>query len=183
MLEKILMHVKQCSGTDLHAYRRSMIERRLAARMRTLGLDDPAVYLSRLETDPSECDSLIDTIGVNVSSFFRNPFVFEMIRKQVLPEIMERKKKTLSREIRIWSAGCGAGEEAYSMAMLIHMALKNEAEDWTPYIFATDIDGKALNRASEGIYRRDDFRTTKLGIMDAYVRPLDDNFQVSSTIR
>jgi len=182
-LDKVLARVKQVRGIDLGGYRQPMLERRLAARMRKLGVSDPAAYLRRLETDPSECDRLVDTIAINVSSFFRNPFVFEIIHKRILPDIIERKRGQPSREIRVWSAGCGAGEEAYSIAIILHAAIKGEAADWTPRIFATDIDGEALKAAAVGAYPRDSFQTTKLGILDKYFTPNGTGFEVRPFVR
>lgn len=151
--------------------------------MRKLGLDNHASYLARLDSDSKECRLLLDTIGINVSGFFRNTFVFEMIRKQILPAIMDFKRSSSSRELRIWSAGCGAGEEAYSIAILLHMALEDEEEEWTPYIFATDMDERALIRAGEGLYPRESLKDTRLGIVDACFSKLDEEYQVLPRIQ
>ena len=176
--DKILARVHEVSGIDLGGYRPSVLERRLAARLSKLGLSDPAAYLHRLETDPSECSRLIDEVGINVSSFFRDPLVFEIIRKRILPEILGRKRRKPSSEIRIWSAGCAAGEEAYSVAILVHLAVKSEVARWTTRIFATDVDGSALEMARAAVYPRASFESTKLGILDDYFTPSGTGFQV-----
>ena len=182
-LDEVVALVLQARGLDLSAYHRSMLLRRLAARMGKLGISDAAAYVRRLETDPAECGRLVDSVGVNVSSFFRNPLVFEIIRERILPEILERKRRKPSREIRVWSAGCGAGEEAYSMAILIHNAIKGEVSQWAPCIFATDIDHEALTAANRGAYPRESFETTKLGILDGYFTPTETGFEVRPFIR
>ncbi len=182
-LNMILARVHQVAGIDLAGYRRPLLKRRLAARMRLLGLSDPADYLFRLETDPSECNRFIDAVGINVSSFFRNPLVFEIVRERILPEILARKRQKSSREIRIWSAGCAMGEEAYSVAILLHMAIKGEVADWTPRIFATDMDEKALEAARGAVYGRTSFESTKLGILDEYFVPNGAGFEVRPFIR
>ena len=71
----------------------------------------------------------------------------------------------------MWSAGCAAGEEAFSIAVLVHRALKAELDDWRLPIFATDIDTKALTSAVECVYGRESFENTKLGILDEYFTP------------
>lgn len=180
---RVLEKVNQVTGVDLAVYRSPLLKRRLAARMRALGLIDPAAYLRRLETHPAECDRFIDAVGINVSSFFRNPLVFEIVHKRILPEILERKRRKSSSEIRIWSAGCAGGEEAYSLAILVHMAIKDRSADWTPLIFATDIDKGALESARTAVYPRESFGSTKLGILDKYFTPSGTGFEVRPLIR
>ncbi len=182
-LDRAVVRVRQVTGIDLAGYRRPMLERRLAARMRKLGLSDPAAYLLRLETHPSECGRLIDAVGINVSSFFRNPLVFEIIKERLLPEILERKRRKPSNEIRIWSAGCAGGEEAYSLAILLHMAIKGKVADWVPRIFATDMDGDALGLARAAVYPHASFESTKLGILDEYFMPKGTGFEVRPFIK
>ncbi|MEE8441483.1 MAG: protein-glutamate O-methyltransferase CheR [Spirochaetia bacterium] len=182
-LDKILARVREDSGIDLGCYRPAVVDRRLAARMSKLGLTDPTAYLQRLETDPSECDRLIDAVGINVSSFFRDPLVFEIISKRVLPEIIERKRSMSSREIRIWSAGCAAGQEAYTLAILVHLAVKGDVVNWTPHIFATDMDGSALEAAHVAAYPRTSFETTKLAIIDEYFTSRGTGFEVRPVIK
>jgi len=182
-LDAVAALVLQARGLDLGAYRRPMLLRRLAARMGKLGISDAAAYVRRLESDPQECDRLIDSVGINVSSFFRNPLVFEIIHKRILPQILERKRRGPSREVRVWSVGCGAGEEAYSIAILVREAIKGEVTQWTPHVFATDIDSQALNKAREAAYPRESLETTKLGFLDTYFTPTETGFEVRPFIR
>ncbi len=128
--DAVLAELNFLRGIDLSGYRRSMLQRRLDARMARLRCDDGAAYLARLKTDPAECDCLINTIVINVSSFFRNPVVWEILAQSVLPKIIERKRQGGNSNIRAWSAGCAAGEEAFSAAILIHRALKGELAVW-----------------------------------------------------
>ncbi len=165
-------------GIDLSGYRRSMLQRRLDARMARLRCDDGAAYLARLRTDPAECGCLINTIAINVSSFFRNPIVWEILAQSVLPKIIERKRQSRNSNIRAWSAGCAAGEEAFSAAILIHRALKGALADWQPHIFATDIDTKSLETAAEGIYSRECLEDTKLGILNDHFTAVDHGYQI-----
>jgi chemotaxis methyl-accepting protein methylase len=177
-LEEILTELKRGRGIDFKGYRPGTLQRRLANRMAKLRLTDPKTYLRKLKTDPAEVDRLIDTIGVNVSCFFRDPIVFEILAQIVLPEIIERKKTNGTKEIRIWSAGCAAGEEAYSAAILLHQALKKELPNWQTYIFASDINTGALKQAVSGKYPREKFSNTKLGVLDEYFRPVDKGYEV-----
>jgi len=182
-LEAVLEELRRVRGLDLSDYRRSTLERRLAARMARLRLKDPGEYLQRLRSDPSECDQLIETIVIKVSSFFRDPLVFEILAHRVLPLIMERHRREHTRQIRVWSAGCAAGEEAYSVAILLAQALEDEDFLWLPYICATDISAEALAAAQTGSYRRESLDTTQLGILERFFRPTADGFEVIPEIR
>lgn len=182
-LEAVLEELRRVRGLDLSDYRRATLERRLAARMANLRLKDPGEYLQRLRSDPSECDRLIETIVIKVSSFFRAPLVFELLAHRVLPLIMERHRREHTRQIRVWSAGCATGEEAYSGAILLAQALEDEDFPWLPYICATDISPEALAAAQTGSYRRESLETTLLGILDRFFRPTADGFEVIPEIR
>ena len=182
-LEAVLEELRRVRGLDLSDYRRSTLERRLAARMARLRLKDPGEYLQRLRSDPSECDQLIETIVIKVSSFFRDSLVFELLAHRVLPRIMARHQREQTRQIRVWSAGCAAGEEAYSVAILLAQALEDEDFPWLPYICATDISPQALAAAQTGRYRRQSLETTQLGILDRFFRPTAEGFEVIPEIR
>ncbi|MGA9753640.1 MAG: protein-glutamate O-methyltransferase CheR [Desulfobaccales bacterium] len=182
-LDTVLEELRRVRGLDLSDYRRPTLERRLAARMANLRLNDPGEYLQRLRSDPSECDRLIETIDIKVSSFFRDPLVFEFLAHRVLPLIMERHRRQHTRQIRVWSAGCAAGEEPYSVAILLAQALEDEDFPWLPYICATDISPEALAAAQTRSYRRESLETTQLGILDRFFRPTADGFEVIPEIR
>lgn len=182
-LEGILELVRKATKVDLGRYRRSILERRLAARMRKLGLSTSASYLERLTEDQSECSNLVDAVAINVTSFFRDPLVFDLLGERIIPETLERKRRVSAPEIRIWSAGCGSGEEAWSLAIIVREALKGQISQWAIRIFATDIDRDALARAAAGCYPRESLLTTRLGWVDTYFRPVGQEFQVSPVLR
>ena len=182
-LEAVLEELQRARGLDLNDYRRTTLERRLAVRMARLRLNDPGEYLERLRSDPSECDRLIESIAIKVSSFFRDPLIFELLAHRVLPRIMEPHRQEHARQIRVWSAGCAAGEEAYSVAILLAQALEDEDFPWFPYVCATDISPEALAAAQTGSYRRESFATTTLGVLERYFRPTAAGFEVIPEIR
>jgi chemotaxis protein methyltransferase CheR len=182
-LEAVLEELRRVRGLDLSDYRRSILERRLAARMANLRLKDPEEYLQRLRSDPLECDRLIEAILIKVSSFFRDLLVFELLAQRILPSIIERHRQDHTRQIRVWSAGCAAGEEAYSVAILLVQALEDEDFHTLPYICATDISPEALATAQTGRYRRENLETIQLGILDHFFRPTAEGFEVIPEIR
>jgi len=151
--------------------------------MAILGIEEASEYLKYLRADPSEYERLIDALTIKVSSFFRNPIVFEIIAQRILPQIIKRNKHDEVCEIRVWSAGCADGEEAYSIAILICEAVLMETARCHPYIFATDISRDALNVAEKGIYRRKSLGTTKLDIFDRYFTDRGDTYEVLPFVR
>ncbi|UCH95289.1 MAG: protein-glutamate O-methyltransferase CheR [Candidatus Aminicenantes bacterium] len=169
-IKAVLEVLKKIRGIDLTGYRQEMIKQRISARMTLLRIQDPRAYLPLIKDNQHECDALINEIMINASWFFRDPLVFEIIEQTLLPEILVRKERQKSGEIRIWSVGCAAGEEAFSTAILVHRAMEKGPANinWNPYIFATDIDTDALEKAKTGVYPRESFESTKLGILDRY---------------
>jgi chemotaxis protein methyltransferase CheR len=183
VVESVLEELRRVRGVDLSGYCRSTLKRRLASRMDSLHLNDPLEYLGRLQSDPDESDRLIETITIKVSSFFRDPFVFGFIAQRVLPQIMERHRRERDHQLRVWSAGCATGEEAYSVAILLAQALETENFPWLPYICATDISIAALETAKTGRYHRGSFATTTLGVLDRYFKPTLEGFEVIPALR
>lgn len=182
-LASLLATLKDLRGIDFVHYRQATLQRRLANRMAALGVPDLDSYRQRLQLDPAEPDRLIEIIGIHVSHFFRDPLVFEVLARSILPVIIERKRNSGMREIRIWSAGCAGGEEAYSLAILLDQALMEEADGWHRYVFASDISGKALGEAENAIYPRSKLLETKLGILDRYFEDLAEGFKVRTFLR
>jgi chemotaxis methyl-accepting protein methylase len=169
-IKALLEVLKKIRGIDFSSYRQEVIKQRISARMTVLRMKAPGAYLTLIRDNRRECDALISAITINASWFFRDPLVFEIIEQTLLPGIIIRKQRLKSREIRIWSVGCAAGEEAFSTAILLHRVMERwpATIDWKPYIFATDIDTDALEKAKSGVYPRESFESTKLGTLDRY---------------
>jgi len=182
-IDRIIEELKRLKKIDFSGYRRAMLSRRIEARMAKLQISGYERYLERLKSDLSEGERLIDEIGINVSSFFRNPLVFEIISHNLLPDIIEGKGRGKSKELRVWSAGCAGGEEPYSLAILIHQVLKNNPRKLYPLIFATDIDSAALNRAAKGVFPRESLENTKLGLLDGYFDRKNNLYAVRPVIK
>jgi len=147
-LNRIRIAVLEARGLDLSYYKESFIRRRLAIRQRAVGLPQLARYAAHLESDTAEMDHLVNGLTVNVSEFFRNPGVFRILASDVLPGLLEDCRRA-RRPLRAWSAGCATGEEAYSVAILLHRAgLRDEQSRLT----GTDIDREVVTRARAGIF-------------------------------
>ncbi|GBC62099.1 chemotaxis protein CheR [Desulfonema ishimotonii] len=183
LMDHVMAELFRTRHIDLTGYRRPILVNRLLRRMKILEIRDPFKYLTRLRSDPEEVDHLMESLLIRVSTFFRNPLVFELIGQQILPHILFGRKRSGIPEIRVWSAGCATGEEAYSIAILLHEVIRRGGGGLTPYIFATDISRKALDFARAGKYPRQCFEHTRLGVLDRYFSASDDGFEVIPLIR
>ena len=130
------------------SYKEDYIKRRILSRMRLTNTEDFEAYHKYLLANPQELDLLRNALTINVTKFFRDPEVFEVIRREILPDIARTR-----RSIRIWCAGCATGEEPYSIAILVH-ELRTLHNDLNVTIYATDIDAVVLQKAEAGIYDR-----------------------------
>jgi two-component system, chemotaxis family, CheB/CheR fusion protein len=150
-LERFLEELHRGRGVDFRSYKRPTILRRLGRRMAVLDRGSIDEYSRYLEENPEEYKHLIGTFLIKVTEFFRDPELFDYLRKEVLPELIEESREQ-DRQLRIWSAGCATGEEAYSLAILLSEMLDREAGLFNVRIFATDIDEDAVRFARRGVY-------------------------------
>jgi chemotaxis protein methyltransferase CheR len=151
-LAEILALLRERRQFDLQNYKDRCIRRRIAKHLRARGARDVAGYLPRLAGDDRELDLLVEALAIHVSRFFRDPEVFRRLESQVLPGLYARLRAAGRTELRLWSAGCAEGEEAYSLALLVG-ALAPPGLPTT--IQATDASEPALAQARAGLYAGD----------------------------
>ncbi|NEA64353.1 CheR family methyltransferase [Streptomyces sp. SID12488] len=149
-LEELLVFIREARGFDFTGYKRSTLARRIHKRMTDVGNRSYPDYQDLLETDTEEFGVLFNTILINVTSFFRDPEAWTLLQHEVVPELLTTLDP--EQEIRVWSAGCSSGEEAYSMAMMFSEALGIEECLRRVKIYATDVDEEALREARSGLY-------------------------------
>jgi chemotaxis protein methyltransferase CheR len=143
--------VGEQAGIVLGEHKRQLVYSRLTRRLRKLGLKDFGEYCGLIEQDEGEVVELLNAITTNLTAFFREPHHFEYMRQLLLPGIMQ--SNVSSRRIRIWSAGCSTGEEAYSIATVVREVLPDSG--WDVKILATDIDTEVLAKAQAGVYAQE----------------------------
>lgn len=149
-LEAILVLLAQQTGLPLFdAYKESCVKRRVAARIRRSGCLGVEQYLRYLQEDVGERQLLLTSLSIHVSQFFRNPTLFETLQAVVLPALMQR---TADRPLRIWSIGCSAGEEPYSLAILLVESYGEQVACEQFDVLATDIDRRTLAQAEQALY-------------------------------
>ncbi|MBF0291987.1 MAG: chemotaxis protein CheR, partial [Nitrospinae bacterium] len=148
------------SGITLNEGKKELVRTRLGSKIRKGGFGSFKDYYNHILDDRTgeELVTLLDAISTNLTSFFREINHFHYLRKNIIPEIMERKKNDSAREIRAWSAGCSSGEEPYSLAFTMADMLQND-RNWDVKLLATDISTKVLARAARGVYSEEQVKT------------------------
>ena len=107
--ESLLRYIQESRGVDFRGYKRTSLRRRILLRMEAVGTADFADYQAHLEVHPGEFEDLLNTVLINVTSFFRDADAWEVLKNEVVPDIAARAGE--GRPIRVWSVGCASGEE------------------------------------------------------------------------
>ncbi|MEU8222477.1 CheR family methyltransferase [Kribbella sp. NPDC048915] len=149
-LEELLTFIRDARGFDFTGYKRSSLARRIRKRMQEVGLSDYRDYRDLLEISSDEFGLLFNTILINVTSFFRDIDSWTYLQQEILPELLSGIDS--EEEIRVWSAGCSSGEEAYSLAIMFAQALGIDECARRVKIYGTDVDEEALRQARSGAY-------------------------------
>ena len=148
----ILMQLRDVTGHDFTWYKRRFIEQQIEWRMaqnNSGNVDDYARYLIE---NPLEAQILFKEFLINVTCFFRDADAFKVLEKEILPKLCE--DKTDSDVFRVWAIGCSTGEEAYSIAIILHEYIKQTGQNFKIQIYGTDLDDYAIKIARMGIYPR-----------------------------
>lgn len=164
-LEEVLARVRACTGLDFSCYREPTMRRRVRNRMIALGLRTVRQYLEVLAREPAEARHLVERLTIKVSRFYRNPAVFDLLRERVLPALAQARG---GAPLRLWSAGCGRGEEPYTLAMLL------DTLEIPGRVLATDIDPFALEAASEGVYAHEATLELPAAMRDRFLQADDE---------
>jgi two-component system, chemotaxis family, CheB/CheR fusion protein len=162
---RLLDKVKTEHRFDLHDYKSASLVRRVRSRMAQVHATDFDAYARLLDADANEGPSLINTILINVTGFFRDPAAWTALGDAVLPALAAHAADTGS--LRVWSAGCATGEEPYSIAMLLAERAP-EVLQTDVKIYATDVDTDALAAARQSLYRLDQLKDLPDGYIGRY---------------
>ncbi len=170
--------LQQQQNFNLDGYKVLCIKRRLAVRIRAAGYNCPEAYIELLREDPHEQEQLLTTLSIHVSEFFRNPSVFSVLEKTILPELFATTRK-LGSKMRIWCVGCANGEEPYSLALLCRQQHNNDAIS----IIATDLSSAALVRAKKGIFSAERLRNLPGELLTDYFSRHNGQYQLDRKVR
>ncbi len=168
-LDALLDHVRRQRGFDFTGYKRTTIARRVGKRVQALGLAGYRDYIDHLEVDPAEFQRLFDTVLINVTRFQRDAEAWRTLQDEVLPAIL--RAKPADAPIRVWSAGCSTGQEAYSVAIALTEILGTETFLERVKIYGTDIDAPALAVARHATYPAEELDAFDPDVRDRYFLP------------
>lgn len=173
--EMFLQAIGEYTRIDLAKYKRTQMERRIRSLMRSQGLTDYREYLLIIKKDAGSLNRFLEHLTINVSEFFRNPPQWEILKETILPEILKRDNPP-----KIWSAGCAAGEEPYSLAMLMR---RLAPEINKPLILATDIDEHILIKAGSGVYKERSVANVPSNLIKKYFVQKGDSYHIKEEIK
>ena len=150
--EKILILLRDRTGQDFSLYKRNTVHRRIERRMGIHRIDRIASYVRYLQENTQEVELLFQELLIGVTSFFRDPAVWQCLQEEAIPALLERHPA--GGTLRAWSVGCSTGEEPYSLAIAFKEALDQikPAKNVTLQIFGTDLDRDAIDKARQGLY-------------------------------
>jgi two-component system CheB/CheR fusion protein len=180
-MNRIFSLLRTATGADFSYYKPTTLKRRLMRRMVLHNIDGIPGYVKYLQYNPVEIKALAQDILIGVTSFFREPETFEQLKEEVFPHLIKNKMGVAP--IRIWVPGCSTGEEAYSIAIALLEFFEEQFSHYPIQIFATDLNGSAIEKARSGIYPE----TIKQDVTPERLRrffiKVNGNYQISKKVR
>ncbi|MEJ0069776.1 MAG: chemotaxis protein CheB [Pseudomonadota bacterium] len=151
-LAKIIEHLRAHGAHDFTLYKEGTLRRQIERRMATVSIKDIDAYLDMIRKTPSEPDLLAKQMLINVTRFFRDERVFEILGETIVPDLV--REQPVDQPIRVWDAGCSTGEETYSTAMVLLEEIGASKRNIKLKVFASDVDDDAVVIARNGLYPR-----------------------------
>jgi two-component system CheB/CheR fusion protein len=179
--EDLIHYIQESRGVDFRGYKRTSLRRRITLRMERLRIESFSDYHAFLEAHPQEFVDLLNTVLINVTSFFRDPDAWDGLKTSVLPKLIEPGRGR--DQLRIWSVGCATGEESYSLAILLCEELGPAEFARRVKIYATDLDEAALNAARHASYLPRDVEAVPAALLGKYFERTNNHYLVSRDLR
>ena len=182
-LPEIIELLRIRTAYDFTLYKQGTLQRRIERRMAmaTIETDDTDRYLEVLRKDTTELGLLAKDLLINVTSFFRDPKVFDFLATKIIPDIV--RDRSSDNAIRVWIAGCSTGEETYSLAMLFREQIAESRRNIKLQVFASDIDPEAVATAREGLYPETIEADVSQERLARFFSKEDHNYRVSPELR
>jgi two-component system, chemotaxis family, CheB/CheR fusion protein len=182
LLKEVFRLLKTYSKVDFIDYKVATIRRRILRRMNINRVTELGDYVKILHRNPQEIEALYRDVLINVTSFFRNPEVFDSLREVVYPQILANRSS--SDPVRVWVPGCSTGEETYSHAMSLVEMLSDLRFEVPIQIFGTDLSESAIQTARSGIYKDTIAReVSEVRLRRFFHKVTGGGYQVSKSIR
>jgi len=181
-LSEIRGLIETRSGIHFDDSRERFFSTRVVEHVESRKLTHGTDLIRLIKNSNVEYDSLLQRLLTQETSFFRYPSLFEALEKKVLPDLHMKKFWESPRSLRVWSAGCATGEEAYSIAMTVADAIEF-ADAWNIHILATDVSRDALEHADHGLYEPRDMETVSPRQREQYFSRAGDYYLVRPRVR
>ncbi|MDV2990637.1 MAG: hypothetical protein N4J56_000291 [Chroococcidiopsis sp. SAG 2025] len=179
--EALLDYLKCNQGCDLTGYKRPTLMRRFSCRMQQLHIERYQDYLQYLQSHSQEWIALLDSILINVTSFFRDREAWDDLANEIVPKIIASKQP--DEPIRVWSAGCASGQEVYSLLILFAEALGIESCLQRVQLYATDVDKVALQQARQAVYSANEVKGLAPALLKKYFEPTEQGYAFDRRLR
>ncbi len=180
-VQSILVRLRSHSGQDFTCYKRSTMSRRIRRRMNVHHIDDPREYLRHLRENPAEMDALLQELLISVTNFFRDGEAFDALADNAVPRLLEQRDD--GHLLRVWVPGCATGEEAYSVAILLHEQVRRRERLHEIQMFATDLDARAIEVARGGLYPEGVAADISPERLKQYFTKEDGSYRIHKNIR
>jgi len=182
VLKDILAQVSHQASVDFRQYKSSTILRRIGRRMTVTHQKTMRDYLGYLSEHSEEVGELVKAFLINVTQFFRDAEAFAYLKSETLPKLIDQARER-DKVLRIWTAGCASGEEAYSLAIILTDLLGAELSTWSVKIFATDLDEAAITFARRGLYSENLLKDIPIEYRNRFFERVDYGYRISKTLR
>ena len=181
--DNIIVLLRAHTGHDFSSYKKSTIQRRIERCMGIHKIDDMSTYVRFLKDNPQELNLLFNEFLIGVTSFFREPKEWDVLKDEVIPALLAERSPTDT--VRVWISGCSTGEEAYSLAIAFKEAMDKlkPFKDFSIQIFATDLDREAIDKAREGVFSVNIAKDMSTERLNKYFVKVDRGYMVSKGIR
>ncbi|HEX6470427.1 MAG TPA: CheR family methyltransferase [Streptosporangiaceae bacterium] len=180
-MDMVMELLRTSRGIDFSGYKRSTLIRRIQRRMAAVGAATLADYGDFLEVEPDEYVRLLDSLLINVTGFFRDRPAWQALTDKVVPRLLADKPE--DAPVRVWSAGCATGEEAYSLAMVLADAMGVDKFRQRVKIYATDVDEEALQDARSGVYSERRVQDVPAGLRERFFEPVNSAYAFRRDLR
>ncbi len=177
----IFFRLRSAFKTDFSYYKPTTVNRRIERRMTFHKVDTLDQYLKIMDTKPEEVHELYQDLLIGVTKFFRDIDAFAILENEVIPALINSKED--GDQLRVWIPACATGEEAYSIAILLHEALEASDRKLDLKIFATDLDPRSVTSAAAGIYSKESLELISKERLERYFHEHGDGYQVDAALR
>ncbi len=173
--ERFKTDINKLINIDLNFYKEKQMKRRISSLLNRNNFNDFDDYFLGIKKDKELLEQFINYLTINVSEFYRNPSQWDVLEKDIIPDIIGDNK----RQIKIWSSACSTGEEPYSLVML----MSNFFPLSRIKILATDIDDEAISRAKQGLYSEKALANLPRKFISNYFTKIEKSYKVSDEIK